>query len=520
MILKKPYALFIKLFKPIHFVLAMLVLYLIYLNNNILNFLGEYIYSSKTLVEESVINSLTNNFLYIIPIIISIFFLLLLGIMYKKGKPILFYFVGIFCFIIILIINVYSVNFLNTLIENIVSIKIIKLIHDLVLINILLESFLILILFIRGIGVNFKKFDFNSDISKIEISESDKEEFELKVNINVNEKKRKRKEKIRNFKYLYLENKFLINILSFIFIAIIIFIIIFIIIKNNTVNKEGAYYNTDLFNFKVNQTIKLNTDFKGKKITDNYLIIVDVNMKSNYNDNSLYLNDFSLNIEDIKFKPVKKYSNYLVDLGILYNEELLPLEYTDYLFVFEIPEKYIESEMLFSYNNQGNVIEVLLNPKNLVTTKLSKSVNINEKLEFENNIKGIEFKINGYELKDKFLIEYDYCIKEEDCIKSMEYLKPSIDENYDKVILMLDIEYKSESNLDVRTFYKFLSKFGSISYKIGDTWYNFSKFEEIKSKRVSFKNKIYVGINENILNAESIKFVFNVRDSKYEYVLK
>lgn len=520
MILRKPYAFFIKMFKPIHLLLSMLVLYLIYLNNNVLSFLNEYMYSSETLIEKSVISVLANNFLYVIPIVIIVFFFLLLGVMYKKNKPMLFYFVGIFVFIVILIINIYSINFLNTLVENIVSIKIIKLIHDLVLINMLLESVSLLVLFIRGIGINIKKFDFDSDISKIEISESDEEEFEFNVNIDVNEKKRKRKEKLRNLKYLYLENKFLINISIVVLIALIIFISVFIIFKNNQINKEGIYYNNNLFSFKVNKTIKLNTDYQGKKITDNYLIVVDVNIKSNYNDNSLYLNDFSLNIEDIKFKPTQKYSESLVDLGNPYKEQALPLEYTDYLFVFEIPEKYIESEMFFSYNNEGNITSVLLEPKNLISTELSKSSKITETLEFENVLNGVDFKVNSYSLNNKFLVEYKYCIKENDCIASKEYLKPSIDENYDKVVLKLDVKYNSESDLDIDTFYKLLSKFGSISYRIGDTWYNFYKFEEIKSKRVSSKNNVYVGVNSNISKAESIKIVFNVRDSKYEYVLK
>ena len=518
MILKRPYAFFIKMFKPIHLLLSGLLLYLIYLDNNILTFLNEYMYSSETLAEADIIRSLMNNFLYIIPIVILIFFIILLGVMYKKNKPMVFYFVGIFSFLIILIINIYSVNFLNTLVENIVSIKIIKLIHDLVLINVILESVLLLVLFIRGIGINFKKFDFNSDLSKIEINESDKEEFELNVNIDINEKKRKRKEQIRKLKYLYAENKILINISSFILVIIIIFTATFIVIKKGQVNKEGVYYSANSVNFKVNETLKLNTSYKGNKITDNYLIVVSVNIKSNYND-KLYLNDFSLKIEDIKFKPTDKYNESLIDLGNFYEEESLSVEYTDYLFVFEIPEKYIESEMLFSYNNQGNVVDVLLEPKELVLSEAQKSMNITENLEFENVLSGVNFKINSYSLDYKFLIEYNYCIKENDCIASKEYLKPSINENYDKIILKLDMEYNSESDLDINTFYKLLSKFGTISYKIGDTWYNNSKFEEIKSKKISSSN-VYIGINSNILNADSIKIVFNVRGSIYEYILK
>lgn len=520
MILKRPYAFFIKLFKPIHLFLSVLVGYLFYFTNNILKFLNEYIYSSETLISKEQLISLTNKTLYVIPFIIIFLFFLLIGVMYKKNKPILFYFVGVFSFVAVLVINIYAVNFLKIISENVVSVKAVKLIYDLVFINIILESFWFIMLLIRGIGIDFKKFNFNSDISKFEINESDKEEFEVNINIDFNEKKRIRRERIRKLKYIYIENKFLINIIIFIILAFTILFSVFSIIKYNKVNKEGIYYNVSSFQFKVNNTNILNTNYQGKKITENYLIIVYANMKSNYFNDFLYLNDFSLNIDNTKFKPTKKYMDDLIDLGVFYSEQPLSEEYEDYIFVFEIPTKYVNSNMYFSYNKEGNSIDVLLNPKDLVSTELSETKKITENVVFDGALNGVEFKINNYDINKKFLLDYKYCITNDDCILSKEYLTPSINENYDKVVLKLNVEYISNSDLDVDTFYKLLSKFGIISYKINDTWYNTYKFEEIKSSKVSSKNNIYIGVNSSVINADSIKFVFNVRGLNYEYILK
>lgn len=521
MILKKPYAFFIKMFKPIHLVLAILVLYLISLSNDILKFLNDYMYSSGSVVSKEIIDTLINNFLYIIPIVMIVLFLILLSVMYKKNKPVMFYFVGIFSFIIVLVINMYAINFLKLLVENIVSIKAIKLIHDLVLINVLIESGCLVFLIIRGIGIDLKKFDFNSDISQFEMSESDKEEFEVKVNIDFNERKRKRKESFRNLKYLYIENKLIINIFVIIALVLLSIEIVYFVIKYNQVNKENVYYSEDLFVFKVNSTTILNTDFQGNKITENYLLIVDVNIKPKYSNQNLYLNDFSLRIENFLFKPIEKYHDKLIDLGNLYQEEILDMEYTDYLFVFEIPEKYISSEMFFRYTSEGDITSVLLSPKVLNETEnILETKEISQTLKFKEPLNNIQFKINSYELKNNFLINYKYCIKENDCILSKEYLKPSINENYDKTILKLNVEYTESSELDVRNFYSLLSNFGIISYKIDDKWINTYKFEEIISKKVSTKNNVYIGINSNILNAKSIKLVFNIRGQKYEYILK
>lgn len=440
--------------------------------------------------------------------------------MYRKNKSVLFYFVGIFSFIAILVVNIYTINFLNILVENIVSIKTIKLIHDLVLINIILESFSFLMLFVRGLGIDFKKFNFSSDISKIEISDSDNEEFELNVNIDFNEKRRKRREKRRKLKYTYLENKFLINTSILVFIVVVALVVVISLISSNNTNKEGVYYSSSYFNFKVEETTVLNTDYKGNKITDNYLIVINANIKAKYSNKMLYFDDFNLKIENSIFKPTKKYYNQLIDLGNLYDEMVIPLEFANYMFVYEVPEKYINSNMYLSFNGEGNVKDILLKPQKLIISESIKTTNINEVLRFEDALKGVEFKINNYSLSDKILIEYNYCIKDNDCILSKEYLKPSIDKNYDKTILNLNIDYKANSDLGIDTFYKLMSKFGSISYKVGNTWINTNAFEEIISKRVSVKNNVYIGINSNILSADSIKILFNIRGIRYEYILK
>lgn len=520
MILKKPYAFFIKLFKPLHLLMSLGLIYLVYLSNNIIKFLNDYIYSSSSTVDKTVIEKLISNVLYILPIVLIILFLLILSIMFKKNKPITFYFVGIFCLIFVLVINIYTANFFNVLSENIVSIKSVKLIHDLELINMIVLSVFFVFLFARGIGIDFKKFDFNSDILKLDINETDNEEVEFNVDIDFNEKKRKRKEKLRNLKYFYVENKFILNIVIVSILLVSLGATIYFVIKNNQKNEEGIYYNYNTFSFKVNNTIILNKDYMGNTITDDYLIVVNTNIRSIYASNSLHLNDFSLKINDIKFKPVRKYFNSLMDLGNFYDEQILSTEYTDYLFVFEIPKKYIKDEMYFSYNSEGNVIDVYLNPKELLNNEVTENKKITENLKFEGALNNVEFKINEFTLSDKFLIEYDYCINEDNCYKSKEYLRPSLDENYDKVVLKLNVDYKSNSDLDVKTFYKLLSKFGTLEYKINDKWYTNYKFEEIKSKKVNSKTDVYVGVNSNVLNAESIKLVFNVRGLKYEYLLK
>ena len=373
MILRKPYALFIKFFKPMHIVISLLILYLISLNNKALIFFNEYLSNSTSVVGQNLKDELINSFIYIIPFIVIAFSIIVMSIMFKKRKPITFYFICIFSFIIVLVINFYTANFLQTLEKSMVAIKSIKLMHDLILINIFIESFIFILFFVRGLGLNFKKFNFDSDVLKLELNESDKEEFEVNIGIDVNEVKRTRKERLRKFKYLYIENKFIIN-LSVIFTVFITFLIIGLNVYNNVKNikEEGSVYNISSFSVGVNSTTILNKDYKGNLITDeeNYLVVVNIKAKINFGTDDLNLNDFVLNIENTKIRPTTKYSERLLDLGLYYDNSLLTSNFMEYIIAYEIPEKYITSEMILYCNNKSNTIKIKLSPEKVEDSTL------------------------------------------------------------------------------------------------------------------------------------------------------
>lgn len=521
MILKKPYAFFIKVFKPIHLFLSVLILYLIYRTNSILTFFNNYIYSNENVVGTVLEENLISSAIYSIPVIIIVFSLIFLGIMFNKKKTIVFYVINILMYLVVIITNVYISTFLVSMEEAIVSIKIVKLSHDLVLINMILQIVTFILFFIRGLGFNFKRFNFDSDITKLNISEHDKEEIELSINIDLDLVKSNRNKKRRHLKYIYRENKFIINLLVIFVLIIVTSVSIFIYFSKVEKNKEGIVYPISNFNLKVNKSMFINYGISNEKITNNCLVVVDVSLQTNFKRVSLFLKDFSLEVGEAIFHTDTKYKNELIDIGNYYNEEILNLEYKNYIFVFEIPEKYINSDLFFIYNNQGVKNKIILNPQNYVSNKTMETLKIGEKINFDDTLGDVNFSINSFEIKDKFLIKYNYCITENDCISSKEYVTPTINQNFDKYILKLSVDYVDKSNLNTKNFYDFFSKFGIIEYKINDNLYiQSSNFEQLKSKKVDNKNNIYIGVNSNIINADSINLVFNIRDSKYVYILK
>lgn len=521
MILRKPYALFIKIFKPIHILLSVLLVLLIYNTNRILSFFNYHITSYESVIGQAIKSELVTSSIFVIPIVIIVFSLIFFGIMFSKKKPVTFYLINIFSFLIVLIINIYSSNFLGIMEKSNISVKLIKLNHDLVLINMIIEIIFFICFVVRGLGIDFKKFNFNSDVTNLDINDLDREEFELNINIDLDMAKRNRKRKIRKLKYIYVENKTMISLVCSILIIIGVIISLFIVFAKEKVNSEGVSYNIDNFNIIVNNTSLIKEDFSGKSLTDGNLIVVNFSLKSEFSGVSLLLKNFSLQAEKQNYKVESKYKDYLIDLGTMYNNYALSKNYKNYLLIFEIPEKYVKSDMYLIYNNQGEKFKIKLNPQNLLSEESLSIKKIGESISFNESLGEITFLVNSFDIKDRFLIKYNYCVSKNDCILSREYIKPSINENFDKIVLKLNVNYEDKSNLGIEKFYDLFYNFGDIAYKIGDKWfYQYSKFEELKSKKTDNKNNVYIGINSNILNAESIKLVFNIRKSKYEYILK
>lgn len=513
MILRKPYALFIKLFKPIHIIIAGLLGTLMFRTSAILKFLSNYIYTETSTVGTEIVKEYSSSFLYYFPTIMIIISLVFFGVMFTKKKPYKFYIFEAFAFLIILVLNVYILNFLETMEFHIVSVTTAKVIHDICFICIIIEVISYLLFISRGLGLNFKKFDFSSDLFKMDISESDREEVEVSINVDIDEQLRKRKERLRRFRYFFYEHKFyVITISSIIIFLVYAFGYYFVNIQGRT-NKEGRVYTENSFNIRVNRSYILNSDYKDNKITDNYLVVIDFSVNSVY-EKELYLKDFNLKIGEARFKPIYNYEEELMDLGVVFNDNIINIFDTSYLLVFEVSEKYINTEMILNYLD----LPIRLKPNKERQEEVISS-SFGNALSFEKTLGNINFTIKNYEIVPSVVNEYDYCVKG-DCIYSKEYLKPSISENYDKVLLKLDVDYKNESTYQLNNFYEFFNTFGSIEYvKSGETYYQYDGFEIIESTKVNDKN-IYIGINKAIMAADGIKIVFNIRGVKYEYILR
>lgn len=515
MILRKPYAFFIKYFKLIHVVLAFLSMFLIYKTGLVVSFFNDYLNSTTSVVGQEIVGNLFDSSMIIIPILMIFLCSVILGIMFKKEKPLLFYFVSILIFVVILVLTIYSRSFVISMETYVMNIKAVKLTHDLLVISILLESFIFIIFFTRGLGLNFKKFDFSSDIINIDINEKDKEEVELSLNVDINKKRRNNKKNIRYFKYYYIENKFLINIIIIILLFISLFSVCYRLFVFKNYYSEGTFVTVNGVNLGVENTYIL------KETDENYLIGIDLKVNTSLQNKSLFVNDLYLKIENYKILSINNYCDNYTDIGDCYKGEDLSSEFDNYLFFYEIPKIYYNGDIKLEYVTLTDEVEFKIEPIKLTESINVKTAKLTEKIIFEEKtLKDINFKINSFQISSKIPIKYNYCYKSNDCIESIEYLKPTVDSNYDKVILKLDVSYNSNSK-NYSNFYKFFEKYGSITYKTnGKEYIQKNGFEQLKSNKLKEKNVVYISVVEDILNADEISIDFNIRNKKYKYILK
>src|SRR5699024_6072778 len=95
-----------------------------------------------------------------------------------------------------------------------VSARIARAMSDVINIAFIAQIIASLMTFVRATGFDIKKFNFVKDLQELDIAVEDNEEFEVDVEVDTDRLKRDLKRRWRHMKYVYVENKLLINIIA------------------------------------------------------------------------------------------------------------------------------------------------------------------------------------------------------------------------------------------------------------------------------------------------------------------
>lgn len=523
MILRKPYAFLIKNFKLIHLIFSAILCYIVFKIYNISLFFNEYIDSPVSLLTPEFVNET-------IPIvIIFLLFLLIIGytiillLMRYKKKPITFYFISILICFVSIILYYYVTNTFISLEINLIDVRTLKLNQDLINTMLILQSVCTVINIIRGIGFNFKKFDFSKDLEDLDIKANDNEEFEFNVEFEEGKFKRNLNKFKRNLKYVIIENKLLITISSIALFIIISGLIIFNIKVVNKVYKLGE--NVEIGNFSVtfNSSLYTNRDIYGNENKLKTYVLINFRINNMFGEEEYLEPTFlPLEINGQKFYHNKNYINRFYDLGVGYNKEKINNNPVEYMLIYEVPNSFINYNMYIVYKKDGiKETKIKVNPEKVEGETEIKEVNLGTSIDLSKTIlKSGTLKINSYQVNTIFKNNYNYCIKENDCVLSSEYVYPSFSGNLDKALLKIEASFLDSKNKKINNFVSLLDNYGVIYYSINNSVNSIDNFNYVIPNDTNQKDVYYIEANRDIVNANRIWIEFNIREKIYKYYLK
>ena len=528
MILRKPYAFLIKHFRLIHIILAFLSLYTVFKTRTLLNFFNEYAMDMVNMVGQDLSYELIPSSYVLMPILIIGVTLIVLVVMIVKNKPSVFYGINIALYVYVLVSIFVSRSTLVTLSQTILDIRAIRLVRDLITLSFALQFVSVIIVSIRAIGFDIKKFNFKEDLKELEIDEADREEFEIELNFDKNDILKKIKKRKRYIMYSYKENKALYNIF-FIGIASLAFYFVYanFISKAPTLN-QGVFFSGNGFTLKIEDSYLTDKDYEGNVIDDNCYLILKAKIRANKNGSRLDLATTKIIVGAYRFIPITYNKDKFKDFGNVYQDGKIGTEFEDIILLYQIPKQIMDNDIIFfyanknSYDNKNEGTNVKINYVNLMENTSTQTFMMGEDIDFTDSIlKNYSLHIDSFDIRDKFKISYNHCYAGK-CYESYEYLKPNLNTNYDKVLLKItgELVYDNPS-VDINDLYDFIEYFGEVKYAV-DGIVKTAKINsnEITSSKVTKKNEYYIELPADALDTTSLSIIFTIRTQEYKYILK
>lgn len=534
MILRKPYALLIKNFKKIHLLLCIAMGYLAFTSNNILTFLNKYISEGTfTRTSFSLSSTYISIYMFVVALLVAIVAIIIFVLMRLKNKPKLLYSIIVLFYLGLIVYYFQVYNVLDVIEISTISPRSIRVIRDISTLMCYAQYGFILIIAVRAVGFNIKKFNFGEDLAELEIDVSDNEEFELTVGIDPDKIGRKIRKSKREIRYFIAENIFVLSLLS-LFTVIVTAIVIFLNVEvYNKIYSQSDFFKAGFFVNKINQSYVTDLNQKGIQTAPNgkSFLVVSVTFQNQF------AQDLQLNLDNINvveggdiFSPIITRYQSFIDLGTGYvNQYIKAGKSSTFIFVFEINDDTDLNNLIFRYRESLKFSTTRLEAtykkiklKTVTLNEISKvdEAIIGEDLEFKSSSLGnTKLKINDFEIKDVFMYEAASCYADS-CIKfqselTVQYITVG------KTLLRIGFNYSKDSNINVintNTLDVLINSYGFIRYTINNKTYTTDLLNKTPSNYTG--KDLYYQVASFLKDASKIELVLRIRDKEFVYNLK
>ena len=536
MILRKPYALFIKYFKIIHLIMALLIAILIYRTGILLSFFNTYLDDYRMATDGFVLGDVINIYSFFLVLIVIIATIIVMSVMFVKKKPKFLYIYNLAIYIGVIIFFIISYSVLKDINSAILDIRVSKALRDVSFMFIALEVLSFILVLIRATGFDVKKFDFGTDIQALEISEKDSEEIEVAVEFDKNKARRKLRRKIRDVWYTYVEHKFVFNLSAVILLIVTIFFIYFNTRIYTTNYGEDKYFSASGFSMNVTDSYIVHNDYSGNKISENTaLIVTKFQIKRNYTSTkTLNTGLITLRIGNDSYGQTSLYNSSLADLGTGYVDQKLTDDYVSYFLVFAIPKDINLNDAKLKINDNVSYVNGQMGAKNIFinldlqnidedtktfSNKLGETINFKDTI-----LKDTKFTVNEVSISNRFKAIYNFCASQNNCYDSVEYITPTATGNYAKSLMKINGNLEIPNNVNiagVSDLRSFLNMFATLEYEVNGVNKKIKiNSQTIKPKVAKENNVYYIEIPRDASNSSKINLILKIRQMTYNYTLK
>lgn len=353
MVFRKPYAFLIKHFRLIHLIITGLLVYIVSNIQKIYSFILSCI--SDQVNRYNALDYINYN-IYIYLGIGIVLFIIIYWLFKYKDKPRNVYIISILGYITLGIYLFLLYSYLVELPNNIIDAKSIRAFRDITLMSLIFQYIIIIIMFIRGLGFDVKKFNFTKDIHELNITNEDGDEVEVAVNVNTDAIMRGVRKQKREFGYFFQEYKlFILVILTIIIVSIGYF-------GYNYVQKKNKVYNQNEF-VGYNNYISVKKGYydigKGK-----YYIIVSFDIYKYGVEEKFNISNLKLMIDNKEYIPNKNICYNYDDIGTCYKKQYINEDVKNYIVTYEIDSLNIEKSYLVYKETYENSFKIKLNLEN------------------------------------------------------------------------------------------------------------------------------------------------------------
>ncbi len=530
MVLKKPYAFLIKHFKLIHLLLCIPLVYLVIRTGAIATFLSSYVSSNYYTNVINIPGTYINYFMYLAIVVIVLLVLAVYFLMRQKKKDTRFYLFLMIYYILLFVLISLCHSILSDIEASVLEAQTVRAYRDFAFIVYIPQFFFVGYTFLRGIGFDLKKFNFEEDAKELEITDIDDEEFELVFGRDAYKYKRTFRRFLREFKYYVLENK-----VTFILLSVFVIAVLGTLVYLNFGVYHKTYKQTQKMSHNnlivtVTDSVLSNMDLGGNIISDGkYYLTVGLKI-SNMKDVSVSLDyeNFRVEVAQRLISATLDRSSYFVDFGIPYTREtkIRPGEENVYVLTYEIDEDLIDQEMnlkiLESVNFEvGSVTPIYktvrLKYDKVFENKEIRKVDFGKILETSGSRIGmVQVQLKNYLIQNSYEYAYQSCQKE-----ICQNLKNKIVSRANYTLLVLERMFQIDSYTQ---YYKsrkgssnFLNDFVKVRYEINGV-VKTSMIHDATPKEIA--DTWVLQVPEEIQRATKIELLINLRGSIYAMTIK